>query len=164
MLDVQTRFALIENYNNYAEGLDSKNWPLVRSCFAEQVCIDYGNIDITGVAAGTARVSDDWVKHLQSVINGFDITQHMITNHRFGMDGDTPFCRAYMSADHVIFDDPTNTELTPAEQCRVVGQYTNYYVLEGGAWRIFRSQLEPRFSSGNAGLFPVAIARAADQS
>ena len=28
------RNALIDSYNNYAEGLDSKNWPLVRACFA----------------------------------------------------------------------------------------------------------------------------------
>ena len=41
---LQIRNALIDNYNNYAQGLDSKDWPLVRACFADKVFIDYGSI------------------------------------------------------------------------------------------------------------------------
>ncbi len=42
--DVQIRNALIDKYNNYAQGLDSKDWPLVRACFADEVLIDYGSM------------------------------------------------------------------------------------------------------------------------
>ena len=41
---LKVRSAMVDNYNAYAEGLDSKNWPLVRSCFCDEVYIDYGFI------------------------------------------------------------------------------------------------------------------------
>ena len=39
--DPLVRQALIDNYNSYAEGLDSKNWPLVRACFAADILRRY---------------------------------------------------------------------------------------------------------------------------
>ena len=96
------RHAMIDSYNRYAQGPDSKDWALVRACFADQVFIDYGGIsDPTGLA-GRARVSDDWMKVLQGVINGFDITRHVITNHRPLISDESVSCTAYPSADHDI--------------------------------------------------------------
>ena len=39
-----TRNALIDSYNQYAQGLDTKDWPMVRDCFADEVLIDYGDL------------------------------------------------------------------------------------------------------------------------
>ena len=104
--ELQIRHALIDSYNHYAEGLDSKNWPMVRDCFADEVIIDYGEISAATGSPDEPRLADDWMKHLKSVINGFDITRHTITNHRFVISDGEISCRAYLTADHVLFADP----------------------------------------------------------
>ena len=103
---VAIQLALAESYSHYAEGLDSKNWDLVRSCFADEIYIDYGEISEPTGGPDVARRADDWLPILQSVINGFDITRHMITNHRCTISDEVVRCRAYMIADHIIFPEP----------------------------------------------------------
>ena len=164
MLDEATRNALVQSYNNYAEGLDSKNWELLRSVFADEVLLDYGNISPEQFKTGKPSSSDAWVAHLKSVIDGFDVTHHRISNHRFGVEGGVPWCKAYLAADHVIFKDPETTDISPEELSTVVGEYTNYYVQAPGGWKICRSRLAVQFSHGNPALFPEAIARAAAKS
>lgn len=160
----ELRNALIENYNLYAEGLDSKNWSLVRNCFADQVYIDYGGISDPTGSPDVARQSDDWLKVLQGVINGFDITRHSITNHRFQIDGDTVSCTAYLSADHVIFANPEMPIVGGEEIVTVVGEYTNQYLHDGDGWKICHSRLVVNYSTGNVVLFGQALERVAQQS
>lgn len=155
------RNALIDNYNNYAEGLDSKNWPMVRDCFADEVLIDYGPISAATGSPDVPRKTDDWMKHLKSVINGFDITRHTITNHRVRIIGEEVSCTAYLTADHVIFADPSNPLVGDEDVVTVVGEYTNYYTRIGDTWRICKSQLVVNYSRGNLALFEQAPERAA---
>jgi hypothetical protein len=155
------RNALIDNYNDYAEGIDSKNWPLVRSCFAEEVLIDYGDISAATGSPDVPRRIDDWMQHLRSVINGFDITRHTITNHRVAVAGDEVCCRACLLADHVVFADPKNTQVSDDDVVTVVGEYTNHYRRIGDSWKICRSQLVVNWTRGNLALFDSAPERAA---
>lgn len=151
--------ALVANYNAYAEGLDSKNWALVRSCFAEQVTIDYGSLSDSTGSPEVPRRSDDWLKHLQGVINGFDITRHTITNHRFEISEDIVRCTAYFTADHVIFPNPEMTIVGDQDVATVVGEYTNTYAWDGEDWKICHSRLVVNYSRGNVDLFVAAAER-----
>lgn len=160
---LEIRNAMIDSYNNYAEGLDSKNWALVRSCFADQVFIDYGEISDPTGAPDVARNSDDWLQHLQGVINGFDVTRHIITNHRPVVTGDAISCSAYLTADHVIFTDPEMPIAAPEDVVTVVGEYTNWYERDGARLKICRSKLVVNYSGGKLSLFDQAMARAAAQ-
>ena len=155
------RAALVDNYNKYAEGLDSKNWPLVRACFSDTVLIDYGAISAATGAPDVARNTDDWMLHLKSVINGFDITRHTITNHRVIISDGEISCRAYLSADHVLFKDAANPVVDDEDIVTVVGEYTNHYRLIDGDWKICQSALVVHWSQGNMGLFATAPERAA---
>jgi hypothetical protein len=155
------RHALIDNYNHYAEGLDSKNWPMVRDCFADEVFIDYGEISAATGSPDVPRPTDDWMKHLKSVINGFDITRHTITNHRVVITDDEVSCRAYLTADHVLFADPAFPIAGDDEVVTVVGEYTNHYRLVGDRWKICKSALVVNWSRGNMMLFATAPERAA---
>ncbi len=157
----EERAAIIDIYNAYAEGLDSKNWPLVRQCFADQVYIDYGDTSAGSGDPDVPRRADDWIPVLQSVINGFDFTHHIITNHRFARDGECIVCRAYMTADHVILADPAFTQATAEEVATVVGEYTNTCELTEEGWKIVRSRLDMAWTKGNSELFAVAMTRAA---
>ena len=158
------RDALIENYNNYAEGLDSKNWPLVRSCFADEVLIDYGELSAASGSADVPRPADNWLGYLQGVINGFDITRHAISNHRFTISDGVVSCRAYLTADHVIFPDPSNPHIGPENNVTVVGEYTNTYGEFDGVWKIIKSQLVVNYSYGNWSLFEQAGMRLAERA
>lgn len=157
------RHALIDSYNQYAEGLDSKRWELVRACFADRVQLDYGPLSEAGVDEDGLWSADDWLVALQSVINGFDITRHTITNHRFDFSDDRVNCRAYLTAHHVIFPE----EGVPGEQdiWTAVGEYSNDYRRSAdGRWLICRSALVSHWNSGNLGLYEVARERAAAQA
>lgn len=159
--DLEISSALIRNYNEYAQGLDSKDWQLVRNCFADQVYIDYGNISAPTGDPAVPREADDWLKILQSVINGFDITRHTITNHRVNMTDGQVSCMAYLIADHVIFADPEVPLVGDQDVVTVVGEYTNWYEKTGDSWKICKSQLVVNWSSGNIALLAEANKRAA---
>ncbi len=154
-----TRMALIENYNNYAQGLDSKNWPLVRACFADEVLIDYGTLSAPSGAPDVPRHADDWMGYLQGVINGFDITRHTITNHRFTFSDAKVSCRAYLTADHVLFPNPEMPIIGAQDVVTVVGEYNNHYRQVDGAWKICKSELAVNWSIGNVALFVAATER-----
>jgi len=153
------RSALIDNYNNYAQGLDSKDWDLVRACFADEVLIDYGSISAPTGAPAVPRRADDWLKILQGVINGFHITRHAISNHRFSISASKVSCRAYLSADHVLFPNPEVPIIGAQDVVTVVGEYNNHYAQIGGAWKICKSELAINWSSGNMALLTAATER-----
>jgi hypothetical protein len=156
---VLIRNALIDNYNQYAQGLDSKDWPLVRACFADEVLIDYGAMSAPTGDPAVPRRADDWLKILQSVINGFDITRHTITNHRVSIAGAQVSCRAYLIADHVIFPDPGQPVIGAQDVVTLVGEYSNHYQQFDGNWKIFKSELALNWSSGNMELLTTARER-----
>jgi hypothetical protein len=160
---LQIRNALIDNYNNYAQGLDSKDWPLVRACFADKVLIDYGSISAATGDPAVPRAADEWLQHLQGVINGFDITRHTITNHRVTISESQVSCTAYLMADHVIFPNPDMPIIGDDDVVTVVGEYTNHYEQIGNAWKICKSELVVNYSSGNMSLFEASAARVAAQ-
>ena len=155
------RNALIDSYNDYAEGLDSKNWTLVRSCFADEVIIDYGELSAATGAPDEPRRADDWMLYLKGVINGFDITRHLISNHRVTISDSDISCRAYLAADHVIFADPAIPVARAEDIVTVVGEYNNHYANIDGAWKIVRSQLDVHYSHGNMALFEESAKRVA---
>lgn len=158
---LQIKNEVIANYDAYAQGLDSKDWPMVRSCFADTVYIDYGSISAPTGAPDVPRRADDWLPILQGVINGFDITRHAITNHRVRFEGDKVSCTAYLCADHVMFNNPELPVATAEEIVTVVGEYTNSYELIDGVWKIVHSQLVVNYSTGNVALLGRAMERAA---
>ena len=156
---LQLESAFRANYNAYAEGLDSKNWAMVRACFADEIEVDYGAVIDPSDSPGAPRKADDWVAQLQFNIGGFDITRHTITNHRTQVEGDSVSCRAYLVADHVIFPDAsTPIPIAAAENITtVVGEYTNHYTQIDGEWKISKSKLDMHWSTGNIDLFQKAI-------
>lgn len=160
---LEIRHAMIDNFNAYAQGLDSKDWDLVRSCFADRVFIDYGPVSDPTGSPDVARDSDGWMKVLQGVINGFDITRHAITNHRPLISDQSVSCTAYLVADHVIFPDPGMPIVTPADVVTVTGEYTNWYERAGSQWKICRSKLVINYTGGNVALLGQAMQRAAEQ-
>ena len=162
-VDPHTRCDIIDLYNAYGEGIDTKNWPLVRNCFADEIYIDYGDTGADTGGEGALRRAEDWMLALQSVINGFDITRHTLSNFRFRDTEQGIECRAYLTAEHIIFADPTIYFATDTDVATVVGEYTNVFARFGAAWKIVSSKLRTDYSRGNLALFTEAGDRAAAQ-
>jgi hypothetical protein len=153
--------SLIDSCNAYAEGIDTKNWALVRACFDDQVALDYGELSAAGGAPDVLQSADDWLKVLKNAINGFDITRHTMTNHRISLEGDIACCRVYLDADHVIFSEPAFLHALDGDVVRLVGEYTNHYRQTDTGWKIIRSTLAVHWTSGNPELFARSVQRSA---
>ena len=160
-VDPHTRCDIIDVYNAYGEGIDTKNWPLVRNCFADEIYIDYGDTGADTGGEGALRRAEDWMLALQSVINGFDITRHTLSNFRFRDTEPGIECRAYLMADHIIFSNSDNNFATENEIATVIGEYTNVFARSGADWKIVSSKLDTHYSKGNIALFAQAGERAA---
>src|SRR5258708_12481822 len=92
----------------YATGLDSRDWPLFRSCFAGEI-----ETDFTSVFGGEPRKvsADRWTEAARRSIIGLAATQHMITNHVITAPGNNPTSLAYTPPPHY----PPNATATPPQ-------------------------------------------------
>jgi hypothetical protein len=149
--DVSVRAALLDSFHRYAEGLDTKNWPMVRACFADEILIDYGAISAPTGSPDVPRRADDWMLLLQGVIHAFDRTRHAMSNARFDITPERVNCRIYVCADHVVYPDPTRI-IGPQDVVTVVGEYSNDFRRIDGAWKIVFSRLDVWWTTGNVAL------------
>jgi hypothetical protein len=103
----------------YATGLDSRDWPLFRSCFTDEI-----ETDFSSVFGGEARKvsADRWTEAARRSLCGLAATQHMITNHVITIDGDQATCIAYVQARHFLPNDSGDSMQT------MFGYYTNRFV------------------------------------
>lgn len=88
------RSEIIELFNRYAAGVDGRDAALYRSCFSDRVDIHTSGTDMEQGAA------EEWVDLVLRAVGVFEVTQHVITNHRIELDGDVASCVAYLRAQH----------------------------------------------------------------
>lgn len=96
--ELADRLAVAETVYRYAEGLDTKDFGLYRSIFADEVAVDFSSYSGRPPASVTG---DQWVAGVVPLFTGLAATQHSMTNPRVEVVGDTATCRMYMQAHHV---------------------------------------------------------------
>ncbi|MEX0665975.1 MAG: nuclear transport factor 2 family protein [Acidimicrobiia bacterium] len=106
----------------YATGIDTKSWPLFRTCFTADVHADYGD---TGVWDGVDAITEYMTGAHEHMI----ATQHMMSNFVIDVDGDTASAASYV---HVVL---TLTE-DPLRWVEAVGHYADELVRAADGWRI----------------------------
>ncbi|OZM80912.1 nuclear transport factor 2 family protein [Pseudonocardia sp. MH-G8] len=133
----------------YATGTDSHDWELFRSCFTDEVEIDFSD----GFGQPVVRVSaDDWVQGTAPRMESFTATQHMMTNLVITFDGDDfATCVAYVRASHHLPNSTGDSDQT------VHGYYTNRFERTPSGWRIAAVKLTARWMTGNFGIFQAAL-------
>jgi len=106
----------------YATGIDRRDWPLFRTCFAADCRLDYGDI---GQWNGVEEVTD-WMidAHL-----AFGHTLHRITNPVVAIDGNTATARCYVHA--LLMPQAEETMSVEA-----FGYYDDELTKADGAWQI----------------------------
>lgn len=128
----------------YALALDTRDWALLTSILTEIVGIDYASHAPELVFDLPAR---QWVDMVTDGLSGFDITQHLSTNHIVALDGDEATCRSQMQARHVL-------RLTDGEHtCTLYGHYLSRCVRTAGGWRIAHKTLVITGREGDARVF-----------
>jgi 3-phenylpropionate/cinnamic acid dioxygenase small subunit len=145
------RAAISDVQLRYATGLDTRDWPLFRTCFADEIEVDFSSI--FGGAAPRIVSADRWVEGARRTISGLAATQHMITNHVITVEGDNATCIAYVQARHHLPNDKGANSQT------MFGYYTNHFIRSAQGWKIKRCKLTVTWNEGNWGIFELARER-----
>jgi 3-phenylpropionate/cinnamic acid dioxygenase small subunit len=83
----------------YATGIDSKDWPLFRTCFAADLDADYGEL-------GHWTDLDSLTDYMVASHEHMHATLHRLTNFVITIDGDDAVARHYVHAVLVAAQDP----------------------------------------------------------
>lgn len=136
--------------NRYATGIDRRDWALYRSCFADEI-----DLDFTSWSGGEpSRIAaDQWVAGVRDGLSGFDATHHVSSNHVVDVDGNEGRCVSYMVAYHVLATAMGENIFT------LGGYYTNRLRKTSGLWKIHACKLTVTWATGNRHLFELARAR-----
>lgn len=106
----------------YATGIDTKDWPVFRSCFTDDVRADYGDIGVWNDVDGLTEFMTTSHATMPS-------TKHMMSNFVIDVDGDAASATSYV---HVVL------VLTREPQTWIdaVGHYVDKLVRTSDGWKI----------------------------
>jgi 3-phenylpropionate/cinnamic acid dioxygenase small subunit len=135
----------------YAQGVDTRDWPLYRSIFADTVEIDFSSYN--GRPPAGSIPADQWVAGVQPLFMGLAATQHSMTNPRVSIDGDEAEVRMYMQAEHIFDpDDPTSW-------FAIGGYYHDRARRAGDGWELTAVTLNVFWRRGRPEIMQEAVAR-----
>lgn len=151
--------AVVRTVYEYAYGIDTRDWALYRSIFADTVHSDFSSYN--GRPPATMS-GDQWVAGVRPLFTGLDATQHTMTNPLVdaageGTDGKPcARCRVYMQAAHFLHDwaDPEFT---------IGGYYDNDLVSTDDGWKLTAVRLTVWWRRGDPDLMVEAARRGAER-
>ncbi len=131
----------------YAYGIDTRDWTLYRSIFADDVRMTFTSYN--GNPPADMR-ADDWVANVKVLFTGLDATQHSMSNPLVEVEGDHARCRMYMQAAHFFVTDQGDNEYT------LGGYYDDQLVRTGDGWKISAVTLNVLWHRGNRHIMELA--------
>lgn len=120
------RDAIIEVLRRYAEAIDTRQREAARELFTPDAVLDYRS------SHGPRGPRDEVVDWLLDALEGVTLTQHLLTNHKVGIDGDRATCTTLM-LNPLALADPAGGEATVL---LFGGRYDDELVRTDGGWRI----------------------------
>ena len=109
----------------YATGIDQKDWPLLRTCWTDDVVVDY---DTLGQYTG----ADTLTEVMKQTHQNMGPTYHRVSNFVIDVDGGRAAVRSYVHAVLLI------TPGDPSNWLDAVGHYDDEFVRHPAGWRISR--------------------------
>ena len=107
----------------YATGIDSKDWPLLRSCWTDEIDVDYQQL-------GRFTSADALTDVMRQLHENMGPTYHRLSNFVIAVDGDRATARSYVQAVLMLQpDDSTNW-------VDALGHYDDVFVRTPDGWRI----------------------------
>ena len=124
MTDLADRAAISDVLDDYAHGIDTRDFDLVASLFTSDAHLDYTS------SGGPAANRDEVVEWLRASLPAVAMTQHLLTNRRIRIDGDTATVRTEL-LNPLLFDGESGTELL-----LMGGRYDDQFVRVDDRWLI----------------------------
>jgi len=140
--------AIVRRRYQYALGIDSRDWLLYRSIFADEISMDFSSY--SGQPA-SRMAADDWVANCQVLFNGLDATQHTMSNPIVDIAGDSARLRMYMQAEHVLANDRGDDFFT------IGGMYDDQLQRTPDGWIITAVTLQVFWQRGNRHIMELAV-------
>ena len=148
--------AVCETVYAYATGIDTRDWALYRSIFADEVTIDFTSYNPTRPAARMR--ADEWVASVQPLFSGLAATQHSMTNP-------TVQLRANDAAlHHVHASRPCPDHGNDEAWFSVGGYYRDELVRTPLGWRITAVTLTILWRRGDESIMGTAARRGSQPS
>lgn len=147
------KLMIAETIYLYAIGIDTKDFDLYRSIFADQVDIDFSSYEGSSVPETTVLSRDQWVNRVRPLFTGLAATQHSMTNPIVTLDGDFASCRMYMQAHHVFEPDEEDSWFT------IGGYYDDTLTRDPESptgWKLSGVKLTVLWRKGNDSIMPIA--------
>lgn len=119
MTPTEDRLAITDVLVRYATGIDSRDWPLFRSCFTDDASLDYGPV-------GRWEDPDELTAFMRASHSG--PTLHRLSNFVLRVDGDHATARTYV---HAVVSGPGGFGVTES-----FGWYDDRLRRTGDGWRI----------------------------
>lgn len=131
----------------YAYGIDTRDWQLYRSIFADEIAMDFSSYN--GNPAATMK-ADDWVSGVKVLFTGLHATQHSMSNPLVDIAGDTARCRMYMQAEHFFLNDQGSQDFA------LGGYYDDRLIRTVAGWKIEAVTLNVLWNRGNRHIMELA--------
>ena len=130
----------------YAFGIDTKDYSLLRSVFTKQLAMDFSSYD--GNPAATYG-ADEWVERVSRLFDGLDATQHSMMNPLvdLAVDAQTATQRMAMQAAHFL----DGVEFT------IGGWYQDELVRTNDGWKIAAVTLHVTWRRGDESIMAKAV-------
>lgn len=138
---------IVNRRYDYALGIDTRDFALLRSIFTDEITMDFE--DYSGQPAATMK-ADDWVSGCSVLFTGLDATQHVMTNPRVDIHGDSATLKMYMKAEHFLSNDQGNADFA------LGGYYTDQLIRTDGEWKICAVTLKVFWNRGNRHIMTQA--------
>ena len=107
----------------YATGIDSKDWPLLRSCWTDEVDVDYQQL-------GRFTSADALTDVMRQLHENMGPTYHRLSNFVIAVDGDRATARSYVQA--VLMLQPNDS----TNWVDALGHYDDVFLRTPDGWRI----------------------------
>jgi SnoaL-like domain len=143
--------AVTETIYKYAYGIDTKDFALYRSIFADDVAIDFTSYR-PGRPAATVP-ADEWVSSVIPLFTGLAASQHSMSNPLVEVTGDRAVCRMYVRAAHALEHGNDDAWFT------LGGYYRDTLVRTLDGWRIDGVTLTVLWRRGDASIMAEAARR-----
>lgn len=128
---------------NFGRALDTGNWTLYRSCFADRFRVNFERL--TGFPEVNVD-ADLWTRFAEVILSPVR-RHHQYSNFNVNVTGDRADAVIYMVARHWKATDGGASEYTQN------GWYENSFARIGGQWKITRLLHTFQWITGNGGLF-----------
>ena len=146
--------ALDELIFRTVHALDARDWRAYGTSFVADVVFDFREHGAAPAEARRLIVGLDKIIALQrSVIEGFDVAQHHVTNILHVIDGDHATTDCYLYAEHFLNTDRGDRSVSLGGRYQI----SSHRYAEG--WKVQRWRFHSPWMRGNPMLYQLAVER-----